>query len=359
MSERVYVNRSVAITFSQNAAPALSWMHLIRWVEIGNELRKHGVAVHLVTDRRPVRSLQGLPLLDAAEVDWGRYDVIKTCFPRSIDLVPEHPCIFARMGRPADDDDSPFVGSPSAHVIRQQRRIRDSARYVVFHNPRHGERWRRIYGDRPEQLLVPTGCPETIPPPIKDPYPPGRRVALFCGSLTTPHMVNLLNQIAERLHRSREGVAVHLLGRNLIHRPGSSELGLEKDLIHTHPPTSETEAWQYLLHADVGLALAHSNEARESEQAKIYYYLRAGLPVVTESTIPTRHLVEESGHGRIVPPNNPEAFAEGVLSALSIPPRQPTVMRQMADLHGWHRRTAVYLRAINQLTPQEESNPLR
>ena len=140
---------------------------------------------------------------------------------------------------------------------------------------------------------------------------------------------------------------MHFLGRNRLHVYGASEKVLDCDLITIHAPVDVEESWQYLLHADVGLALAPSSDSFESELAKIYYYLRAGLPVVTESNVLNRSLIDETGHGTVARYDDVGDFVAKIDAALSLTPRSSRVMRYMAATHTWRQRADVYVNALN------------
>ena len=217
----------------------------------------------------------------------------------------------------------------------------DQARYLSLNGPDNARRWQGLYGNGQQILIVPTGCPERIPPPRVNPFPSNRRIVLFCGSLTAPRFASVLNATARRLRQADPGVEVHFLGRNRLHLYGAEEC-LDPSVVQVHEAVEEGEAWQYILHAHVGLALAPSHEVFESELAKIYYYLRGGLPVVTESAVLNRHLIEETGYGAIARYGDDVDLVSKILSTLELRPRDQAVMRYMAETHSWGQRAAVY-----------------
>ncbi len=341
---------TIALVYSKDASRRRAGMDLIRWTEMGRQLALSGWGVHLVTDRTGgVVDLLGLPVVDAATASWDQYDAIKVCYQHSIDLVPPHPCIIARMCRVADEERPARDGSRRVEMLRQQQRIHEIAHYVALNDWENVRRWRSAYGDKQRALIVPTGCPESIPKPMVNPYERGRRVVLFCGSLTAPRFVSALRAIAESLRSALPEVDVHFVGRNRLHVYGASGQELDPDLITLHPPVEVGASWQYILHADVGLALAPSHDAFESELAKIYYYLRAGLPVVTESSVLNRSLVAETGHGSIATYDDIPDLTDKIIGALKLAPQSPDVMHYMATTHSWRQRAAVYTEALGSL----------
>ncbi|MEE9295817.1 MAG: hypothetical protein V3W34_12770 [Phycisphaerae bacterium] len=340
--------RSMALVYTKNASRKRAGMDLIRWTEMGRQLATSGWDVHLVTDQPAgVHDLQGLPVVDAAVASWEQYDAVKVCYQHSIDLVPPHPCIVVRMCRVADDERPARDGIRRAEMLRQQQRISEIAHYVAFNDQENVRRWRAAYGDKQQALIVPTGCPESIPEVGHNPYKPGRSVVLFCGSLTAPRFVSILNSVSEALRSVAPDVDVHFLGRNRLHVYGASDQVLDSDLITIHPSVDVEESWQYMLHADVGLALAPSPDAFECELAKIYYYLRAGLPVVTESNVLNGSLIAETGHGGVARYDDVGDLADKIIAALRLAPRSSRVMRYMAATHTWRQRADVYVNALN------------
>ncbi|MCH8251821.1 MAG: glycosyltransferase [Planctomycetes bacterium] len=342
---------TVAMVYSKDASRQTAGMDLIRWIEMGHQLASCGWTVHLVTDKPAgIRKLRELPVVDAAAASWERYDAVKVCYQHSIDLVPPHPCIIVRMCRVADEHRPKRDHIRRKAVLAQQERVSEIARFVSFNDQENARRWRAMYGNRQETLLVPTGCPESIPTARNDPFRTGRRVVLFAGSLTAPRFVGALNALAERLRSVVPDVDVHFVGRNRLHVYGVSGAELDPGLIKIHAPVRVEESWQYLLHADVGVALAPSEDAFESELSKIYYYLRAGLPVVTESNVPNRTLLEETGHGFVAEYDDVGDLVTRIAEALELETRHPEVMGYMAAKHSWRGRAEVYVNALAALS---------
>ena len=206
----------------------------------------------------------------------------------------------------------------------------------------------RRYGKPGRILIVPTGCPETLPEVTDNPFPSDRRIVLFTGSLTSHRFPGVLNALARQLRRERPDVEVHFLGKNsLQHYAGESE-PFDPEFVRVHEPVSEEETWRYVLNAHAGLALAPSEHAFESELSKIYYYLRGGLPVVTESSVPNRSVAEELGLGAVARYGDLDDLVGKTLVALSMTPRQPAIMQHMADRHSWRARAGIYDAALKE-----------
>lgn len=337
----------IAVVYAKDASSPVYGMDLIRWRQMSRCLADFGHEVDLVTDRPSgVSMLDGLPVCDTAEVSWDRYDAVKVCYQHSIDLVPPHPNIIVRMCRVVDADRPARDALYRKDRLRQQDRVAALARFVAVNDEENARRWRRLHGDRQEILLVPTGCPQTIPPPGTNPFPAHRRIVLFCGSLSSPRFVTVLNRLGRLLPQLGDDLQLHIVGRNRLHLYGGTPEPLDERVVHVHDPVDEREAWPYIMHAHVGLALAASADRFENELAKIYYYLRGGLPVVVESSVLNRHLIEETGHGAVAQHDDPRDLMEKIDAALKLPPHREEVMAHMVRAHSWRCRAQVYVDAL-------------
>lgn len=339
--------RRIALVYSANPAHGMAGMDMIRWAAMGKCFKSHGFKTHLVTDRRrDVERFGGVKVKSARSAEWRDYDALKVCYQASIDLVPPHPNLIVRMCRVVDERHPRRDDGRREELMRQQQRISEMASMVAFNDEVNAERWRRIYGESARVLIVPTGCPEVIPEPAANPFPGDRRIVLFCGSLTSHRFPGVLNRLARRLRSESADIELHFVGKNsLLHYAGDSE-PLDESVVHVHGPVDQAEAWQYMLHAHVGVALAPSADVFESELSKIYYYLRSGLPVVTESVVPNRGVIAETGHGAVAAYDDLDDLAAKTIEALGSGARDPRVMQYMVDRHGWMQRARTYVDAL-------------
>lgn len=337
----------IALCYSANPTRPIQGMDMIRWVAMGHRFRRLGYKVKLVTDRRRgVDRLDRIHLTSVDRIDWSECDAIKVCYQASIDLVPQHPHLIARMCRVVDEEFPKRDDGRRDEMMRQQAKIAEMAAIVAFNDEVNAQRWRERYGDKSQILIVPTGCPEELPEELHDPFPQDKRIVLFMGSLTSHRFPGVLNALARRLRAVQPDVEVHFLGKNsLQHYAGESE-PLDPSVITIHEPVEESATWSYVLNADVGIGLAPSEHSFESELSKIYYYLRGGLPVVTESSVPNQGVIREVGHGEIAAYGDVDDLAHKTLLALKYTPRNATVMQHMIDHHSWRARAEVYDRAL-------------
>ena len=81
---------------------------------------------------------------------------------------------------------------------------------------------------------------------------------------------------------------------------------------------------------------------QDNESSRIYYYLRTGLPVVCEYPVPNSTLIEESGHGIVVPFGAVDEFADAVAAVVESPLSRSEIIEIMIRHHSWDVRAALY-----------------
>lgn len=85
--------------------------------------------------------------------------------------------------------------------------------------------------------------------------------------------------------------------------------------------------------ADVGFAV---------DLIAFSYYLRTGLPVVSEAPIPNNRVIEEARCGLIAPYGDDDTLAEMVEAAARRPWDRARAVRYVLAFHTWDRRMQVY-----------------
>ncbi len=189
--------------------------------------------------------------------------------------------------------------------------------------------------------VVPFGLPSE--PPQPDPQSPIRamfpaiagddRIVLWGGGVWNwldPE--SAIDAIALIEQRRGAGPRTHLVFMGLG-RPGGDDLdaaragqrmlghlarsGVDGDLVHVNRgwvPYGERGGW--LLDADIGLSTHHDHlESRFAFRTRMLDYIWAGLPIVATRGDTLSNLVERSGLGLTVPPEDSDALARA-LSAL-------------------------------------------
>ncbi|MEO7119432.1 MAG: hypothetical protein ABIZ34_10720, partial [Candidatus Limnocylindrales bacterium] len=107
--------------------------------------------------------------------------------------------------------------------------------------------------------------------------------------------------------------------------------------------------WQR--HAAVGVVLAHG-PVQDNESSKIYYELRAGLPVICERPVPNSSLITEWGCGALVDLDDMEAMAAEAARFAAEPPPAGAVIDAMIRDHSWDERAARYAPLIAEATSE-------
>ncbi len=330
-------------------------MDRLRWLRVSEGLADRGFSVDMIVDApAPLGAPRpNLRQVSPEAVDWSRYDVVKTLYPTGFRTLAEtggdkHPFIIGRVGAvvgPTDD-------TPGVHFFGEERRalwevhqaLRARARYVVLLTGASRALWEAQYGPEPPVVLVPTGVDRAIPPPGRDPFPPPPpRRAVYVGNLYTRHQRELnlhwqarLNALGARL--LPHGVRLHFVG------PGRTDR-LDPARVTVVGPVPHEAVWDYLHFADVGIVLARG-PVQHDEASKLYYYLRAGLPVVTEAPVPNNHLVTESGAGLVAPYGDDDAMAEMIAAAAWRPWDRRAAQAYVLAHHTWEHRVGVYERLL-------------
>lgn len=141
-----------------------------------------------------------------------------------------------------------------------------------------------------------------------------------------------LNALGRRL-RAR-GLRLYFVG------PGRTDR-LDPEAVTTVIPVAYDAVWDYQYFADVGIALAQG-PVQHNESSKLYYYLRTGLPVVSEAPIPNNRVIEESGCGLVAPYGDDDALAQMVEAAARHPWDRARAVRYVLTSHTWDCRIRIY-----------------
>ncbi|NNK64703.1 MAG: hypothetical protein HKO98_16000 [Gemmatimonadetes bacterium] len=339
-------------------------MGIIRWLRISAALAEFGHEVDLACGRLPWRGpvpapraprVRVVPLLGAR---WSRYDAVKTLFHRGYESLRRygggrHPWIIAKLGSVVSDRDTEgifFYGRQRERLFRIQEAIARSARHVTLLT----EAARTLFAEAHDRtdglLLVPGAAEEQIPPTGPDPYPrDGRPRVVFLGNFYSEHprsqpeahhtITSKLNALGRKL--AARGVSLFVVG------PGQAS-SLDPQAVGYLGAVSYEESWQYMHHADVGLVVSAGDFMHNNESTKVYYYLRGGLPVVSESGFPNDPVVDESGLGFRVEPGRIDLLAERVVEAVEKTWDREKAVDYILEHHTWRCRAAVYHELLNE-----------
>jgi hypothetical protein len=191
-------------------------------------------------------------------------------------------------------------------------------------------------------LLVPGAADQEIPAPGPNPYAAiPCKICIFSGNLYNPdsqpeanrRLAGKLNELGRRLAGS--GVRVCFQG------VGDTS-ALDECHVTNLGSCSYLESWNYLQHASVGVVVSAGPFMHNNESTKIYHYLRAGLPVVSEQGFPNDWVVHESGCGFVVPGEDMSKMAERVLEACDREWDRAAAVRYILSHHTWDCRAQTY-----------------
>jgi len=147
--------------------------------------------------------------------------------------------------------------------------------------------------------------------------------------------VEKLNRLGELLHRRN----IHLV----MIGPGDIRKLDHKWVTHLGIiPYAET--WNYF--AQVGVVIAAGTSMHDNESSKICYYLRAGLPVVSERGFPNDHVVTQSRLGFVVNNGDIESMAEKIEDAAHAQWNRDFAVQYILDRHTWYKRVEAYARLM-------------
>src|SRR4030095_10317172 len=116
---------------------------------------------------------------------------------------------------------------------------------------------------------------------------------------------------------------------------------LDRDAVVHLGIVDASAVWDWQPHARAALVLAHG-PVQDNESSKIYYYLRTGLPVVCERSVPNAGLVLETGHGAVVDYADDTPLADPAATVPPHPPRAHEVGAYMVRPPSGDGRAALY-----------------
>ena len=335
-------------------------MDIIRWLRISECLADLGYQVDVIADARgPFLSPRAnLRVVPGDRFDWSRYHVIKTLFHRGFESLcaaggAGHPFVISKLGSVVGNEDGiagvHFFGQERQGLFETQRRIHRQSRFVTVLTNASRRLWEDEFGSAQRLLMVPTGVDRQIPPPRRNPYSAfSERIAVYVGNIytrTQPEVNRLwqsrLNDLGRLLRK--KGIRLCLVG------PGNTS-ELDEDAVTYLGPVHHDASWDYQHFADVGIVLTQG-PVQHNESSKLYYYLRTGLPVVSENPVPNNHVLEEAELGLLTSYGDPHAMADAVEVAVYRDWPREQAIRYVVENHTWDRRVELYDRLIRSHFP--------
>jgi glycosyltransferase involved in cell wall biosynthesis len=346
------------VTVYRSNGFALDDMSGIRWLKISEALARAGHQVDLAirgdASALPAQPNLGHVALD--RVDWRAYDAVKTLFHHGFDVLGKyggtnHPFIISKLGSVVGARDMNgiyFYGRMRRALYATQKKIARTSRYVTVLSAEARALWHVSHGGRENVLLVPGAVDREIPPPLRDPYPADKKPrALFAGNIydrfSQPRanrvLVNKLNALGKAL--TARGIRLYLLGIGDASK-------LDPQYVTYLGAVPYAESWDYIHSCDVGIVASAGPFMQNNESTKIYHYLRAGRPVVSEAGFPNDHVVRRARCGFVVENGDMQGMAEHVERAAREAWDREFAVQYILEHHTWDVRARVYDRLLRQ-----------
>lgn len=334
----------------------------IRWLKISEALARAGHRVDMAIHGRaaPLPVHPNLRRVELSQVKWNDYEVVKTLFHHGFDVLEKrggakHPFIISKLGSVVGARDLRgiyFYGRTRRALFATQKKIARASKYVTVLSGQARALWHVSHGGRENVLLVPGAVDAEIPPPSRDPYPasPMPR-ALFAGNVydatsqaqANRVLVQKLNALGKAL--AARGIRLYLLGIGDVSR-------LDKQFVTYLGAAPYNASWDYIHFANVGIVVSAGTFMHNNESTKIYHYLRAGLPVVSEAGFPNDSVVRRAQLGYVVEnedaahPRAMERLAEFVERAVHQTWNREFAIQYILEQHTWDKRAQVYNRLL-------------
>lgn len=340
----------IGIVFHKNPYAPPKGIDLVRLRNIAGGLIQRGLEAEVIAPVDNEGRIDGfIPVRRLEALQEGHYDLIKTSYHYSVLHVRDFDGpVVSRIVRVVDEKyperDEPF----RKKLLECQDVIAAKASAVVLNNEENAARWRRLYGQRQKVAIIGTGCPFKIPTLGENPYGVEKAAILFLGSIASERMLLMLNSAAELLEATAD---IHLVGANKVSMYGGKGYINPHPSIRNHGEIPEPLIWDYIRHANLGIALAAGPHAFDNDISKISNYLRGGLPVLSEERIINNQLIEDTGLGREFRYDSPRSMAHQALEMLETDYSggKDFVMALMANEHSWDRKVESYIELFRQV----------
>lgn len=315
------------------------------WLEISKSLATLGHKVDMIvnTNRHGNRISPNFRQVPYDMTDFAKYDVLMTFLHAGFESlcyegVDCHPFIISNLGSVVGRTDSEegvyFFGDRRRRLFDLQAKMARTSKFINILTEPSKKLWEKEFGDAKNILLIPGAADKEVPPPGRDPYQEfGGKIAVYMGNIysDTQREVNLLWQ--ERLNT---------LGRYLKDKdirlcfigPGKTDV-LDTDAVLNLGIVDDI--WDYQYFANVGIVLAQG-QVQHNESTKIYYYLRSGLPVVSETPVPNNYVIRDANLGMISNYGDFEMMANMVEAVAKRSWNKKKAAQYIVDHHTWDKR---------------------
>jgi hypothetical protein len=236
-----------------------------------------------------------------------------------------------------------FYGKKRKQAYLTQQKIHQKSQYIALLNNSAKELLNMCFGSGDNILIVPGAADRVIPSPYKDPYPHKNvKRCIFSGNLFTKRFAPEANAVLiEKLNRlgaflTERGLRLYILG-------GGDVQELDDRYVTYLGTVPYHATWNFLHFAHVGVELMkvkfliHNNES-----SKIYHYLRAGLPVVSEEGFPNSYMIKEANLGCVVENGHLELMANKIVETVNRDWNVDHAIEYILNNHTWDKRAQVY-----------------
>ena len=183
----------------------------------------------------------------------------------------------------------------------------------------------------------------------------GNFVVSYVGTLGNAHDLGVLLRAAKSLQESEPGIRIHIAGTGAEEESLdrlSSDLGLTNTRFLGHQPRNAIPS--ILAASDVCIATLRPDPVFETVvPTKLYEYMAAGRPVVSNVPGEAARLLEEAGAGVVVTPGDPEAIASAIRRMASddgARAKMGTSGRSYAgETASWQSRAELYLEILGRV----------
>lgn len=342
-------SNKIAIVYTKNPLKKIYTMDLIRWYAMSKALAGMGYCVDMVTSegsesRQICDNVHVVPITD---VVWRDYCVVKVCYQRTIEFVSKHHFTIVRLARVVGSDATSRDIIHHDELLKCQELIATRASALIVNDEVNRERWLNIYGNNVPIYLIPTGCPTHIPEIKMSPFEKKRPTALYIGHLSSKRIIKMLNSIGAAL--TKKGWDLVVVGPNKTSYYCDRKYELNREVCKYVGPVTFDDSWAYMQHSDVGIALAPGPYVFENETSKLYFYLRAGLPVACESQISNVDVVMDLKWGRVFEYGDVEDAADVIISLghrAHLSDDRKMVINNTIEKHSWDRRCQILCNII-------------
>ncbi len=324
-----------------------------RWMKISEALSRLGYQVDIAVPDSTSSDLNcngHLNTVPLSKINWDDYDVVKTEFHTGFDTLEKyggtsHPFIISKLGSVVGFKEMEgiyFYGDVHKKLFATQERINKASKYITVLNKPAKELWKDVHGRENDILLVPGAVDAYVPPPSDSPYPLDDKIkCIFAGNIynkgSQPEanevLINKLNELGKLL--SGLGARLYMIG------PGDVT-NLDPNSVTYLGVIPYDKCWDYFYFANVGIVVSAGKFMHNNESTKIYHYLRAGLPVVSESGFPNDNVVKKAKLGFVTENGNIELMAQNIIRAAQQHWDRKHAVNYILRNHTWDKRVEVY-----------------